>query len=532
MNRYKKANEGIHAPEEVKEKAVRPAGRPVRARWVGAVAAVLAVAILGGVALWPRQSNPIDPMSLDGPRGVGPNHILNPTPSIYAQATALAAVVYPETVPYPKEEDYTFPTGELDWNRYDAAHRAWRESRDSLRSGTDYAGLLDEILSASTAQILTDAGAENRVYSPLNVWLALSMLAETAGGNSREQLLDLLGADSTEDLRTLANALWRDSYRDDGTAASILANSLWLRDGMTYSQEVLDTLAADYYASSFSGEMGSEGYNQALRDWMNEQTHGLLKAAADGLETYPDTVLALASTVYFKAGWANKFREENTREDIFHAPGHDLTVDFMHASCSQTYYWGDRFSAVSLDCEDQEHKMWLILPDEGYDPDGLLDSGEAMDFLLANKSRYDSSKYLIVNLSMPKFDVSSNLDLIGGLKALGVTDIFNDAVSNFDPLGASTDDPLVVSKAQHAARVKVDEEGCEAAAYTVIMVEPTSAPPPPTRWTSFWTGPLSSPSPATAACLCSPGWSTSPTGSFCSFFLKENGPDRWNRKRA
>ena len=141
--------------------------------------------------------------------------------------------------------------------------------------------------------------------------------------------------------------------------------------------------------------------------------------------------------------------------------------------------------------------MWLILPDEGYTVDGLLRSGEAMDFLLSPKSdRYDDQgnvvregwtgqKRLTIHLSMPKFDVSSDLDLIDGLKALGVTDVFDPTVSNFDPLEASTDDPLYVSTAQHAARVKVDEEGCEAAAYTVIMVDATGAFMPPDEEVDF-----------------------------------------------
>ena len=126
--------------------------------------------------------------------------------------------------------------------------------------------------------------------------------------------------------------------------------------------------------------------------------------------------------------------------------------------------------------------MWLILPDEGYTVDGLLESGEAMEFLMADKNHvYDeetgefegawpNQKRLKINLSMPKFDVSSDLDLIEGLKALGATDMFYQGIANFDPLGASTDKPLFVGEAKHAARVKVDEEGCEAAAYTVIML--------------------------------------------------------------
>ena len=477
MKRYKQANEGIHAPGEVKEKAARPAVKLSRVRWMGAVAAVLAVVLIAGVALRPGRSNVTDPLSLNEPRGFGP--VSTPSPNApTGRANALALAVYPEMAPYPTEEDYISANGELDWDKYDMDLSAWLVSREALRSGTDYTGMLDGFLSASTAQFLTNAGEENRVYSPLNVYMALSMLTETAGGNSREQLLDLLGADSIEDLRTLVSTLWKDHYRDDGVVASILANSLWLNEnlGEHYVQDTLDTLAADYYASSFSGNMGSGEYNQALRDWLNGQTHDLLKDVVDGIGMDPDTVLALTSTVYFKAGWASSFQKENTWEDIFHAPSGDLTVDFMHASRSQSYYWSDRFSAVSLDFEDGEYEMWLILPDEGTCPDDLLISGEAMDFLLTDKYSYPDSKYLTVNLSMPKFDVSSSTDLIEGLKELGVTDVFDYTASDFTPL---TDLPeIYVSQATHAARVIADEEKVEAAAITVIMTAPSAAPPP------------------------------------------------------
>ena len=484
MKRYQKANEGIHAPEEVKERAARPAGRPSHTRWMSVAAAMLAVALIAGVALRPRQPDVPDPISLNGP-GRGINVIPSPdiTPDPTARAVTLASAVYPETAPYPNEEDYISPlTGDFDYDKYQKDYAAWQKSREALASGTDYAGMLDSFLSASTAQFLAGAGNENRIYSPLNVYLALSMLAETVGGNSRQQLLDLLAVDSIETLRARVSALWRDHFRDDGAVTSVLASSLWLRDGMTYSQDVLNTLARDYYASSFSGEMGSEAYDQALRNWINEQTGGLLKQQADGLSMDPDTVLALASTIYFKAAWADKFSQDRTQRDIFHSPTGDAETDFMRRSMVGSYYWGEHFAAVQLYFR-QGGSMWLILPDEGTSPDDLLTSGEAMWFLLNMMTdQYNSvpadSKFLTIHLSMPKFDVSSDLSLIDGLKALGVTDVFDDRVSNFDPLGASTDESLFVSQAKHAARVKVDEEGCEAAAYTVIMTEPTSAMPP------------------------------------------------------
>ena len=64
---------------------------------------------------------------------------------------------------------------------------------------------------------------------------------------------------------------------------SVLASSLWLRDGTNYVQSTLDTLAKTYYASTFSGEMGSDDYNKALQSWLNEQTGGLLQEQASGV---------------------------------------------------------------------------------------------------------------------------------------------------------------------------------------------------------------------------------------------------------
>ena len=524
MKRYKQANEGIHAPEDLKEKAARPAGSRSGPRWTGAVAAVLAAALIGGIAMWPGGGNLGEPMLLsasgDSPvsdeqppaaEGGDDGVTLNPAqlrsapeegttcgpngvPTSY-EVHALALADTPETAPFPKDEDFysDIGDGESAWEKasraYNEAYDAWSSSRKALRSGTDYTGLLDGFISSTTTQFLSGAGEENRVYSPINVYMALSMLAETAGENSRTQILDLLGVGSIEALRTRAYALWRDNYRDDGVVTSLLANSLWLRDGMTYSQKTLDTLAEHYYASSFSGAMGSEEYNQALRDWINAQTNGLLAEQAQGLEMAPETVLALASTIYFKAAWSDEFHKDFTEIDTFHALSGDVDAEFMRRTMDSTFYWGDNFTAVQLRFQ-EGGSMWLILPAEGYSVDQLLQTGEAMEFLLSPKSdQYDDKgsvtsqgwtgqKYLTIHLSMPRFDVSSDLDLIEGLQKLGVTDVFDPSLSNFDPLEASTDDPLYVSQAKHAARVKVDEKGCEAAAYTVLMEACDAAMPP------------------------------------------------------
>lgn len=97
---------------------------------------------------------------------------------------------------------------------------------------------------------------------------------------------------------------------------SVLASSVWLDDGVGYVQKTLDTLAQDYYASAFSGEMGSDSYNKALQSWLNEQTGGLLQEQVSGLEFTPETVMALATTIYYRAKWAQEFLVENPMKKV------------------------------------------------------------------------------------------------------------------------------------------------------------------------------------------------------------------------
>ena len=149
----------------------------------------------------------------------------------------------------------------------------------------------------------------------------------------------------------------------------------------------------------------------------------------------------------------------------------------MHQRDDQTYYWGDKFAAVAQHFE-QGGSMWFLLPDEGIAPEELLSDGEAMDFLFtADKYEWENQKFLFVNKSIPKFDVSSQFELKEGLQALGVTDVFDPAVSDFTPMTTDVKDPIILSQADHAARVTIDEKGCTAAAFTVMATVGAAMPP-------------------------------------------------------
>lgn len=418
-------------------------------RWMGAAAAVLAAAVIGTFFLRPGS----------GQAGY-----------------VIAEAAYPEMAPYPDEKAYLKPNGEMD-DKFDDVYNAWWEGVKAQRRELGDTTALQTFFARSAGTFLADTGGENRVYSPLNVYMALSMLAQLTDGESRGQILTLLGSGDMDTLRRQAGDVWNANYRDDGALTSILASSLWLNQDVKFNQDTMDILAEDFYASSYRGEPGTEEFNKALQSWLNEQTGGLLEEQAGNIELDSETILALASTVYFRARWGDEFVKENTIPQTFHAPDGDVEADFMRQEWEQTYYWGDQFAAVSQPFE-EGGAMWFLLPDEGVRAEDLFADEEAMGFLFSdNRSEWEKQKFLIVHKSIPRFDVASQYDLGDGLRALGVTDVFDPAASDFTSMADGTEFPVFLSRANHAARVAIDEEGCTAAAFTVMETCGAAMPP-------------------------------------------------------
>ena len=411
--------------------------RRLKKLWFGAVAAVLILAILTGIFLRPENA---------------------------LTAYAIAQAKYPEMAPYPGEP------------HSQRAYEAWREDVKAQRRDLGDTSSLRSFFALSARTFLTDTKGQNKICSPLNIYMALAMLAQLTDGESREQILTLLGSDSMDALRKQASDVWNSNYRDDGALTSILAGSVWLNENVNFRQETMDILAQEFYASSYRGEMGSQKFNRALQEWLNEQTGGLLKEQAGNIAMDSETILALATTVYLKAKWYHEFSKKGTAPRIFHSPAGDVETDFMYQRDDQTYFWGDKFAAVCQSFE-EGGSMWFLLPDKGVTPEDLLSDEETMEFLFLS-NRWENQKFLFVNKYVPKFDVSSQFDLSDGLQEMGITDIFDPAVSDFSSMTTDvTPEPIILSQANHATRVVIDEEGCTAAAFTVMLGAGAAWPP-------------------------------------------------------
>ena len=119
--------------------------------------------------------------------------------------------------------------------------------------------------------------------------------------------------------------------------------------------------------------------------------------------------------------------------------------------------------------------MWFLLTDEGVSPEELLEDPQVTEFLV-NRDTWENSKYLTVNLALPKFDITSQMDLKEGLKNLGITQVFDETAADFSALVPDME-KLFVSQVQHDVRVAIDEEGVTAAAYTAMSASDAAMPP-------------------------------------------------------
>ncbi len=350
----------------------------------------------------------------------------------------------------------------------------WRADKSALRA--EYLDMdinQDKFYTSTIREFLSESNGENVVYSPINVYMALSMLSEVTDGNSRKQLLDLIGVDDIETLRKEANAIWKANYNDDGLVKSVLASSLWLRNDTSYREETLKSLSDTYYASVYNGVMGDAEYDKALQSWLNEQTGNMLKEQIGDIRMSPNTVMSLATTIYYKAKWTHEFGEAPKR--TFHGSAGDELCDFMISEGNDVYYWGENFTAVSHSF-DESGAMWFVLPNESVSVDELLMDDEAMRFLISDeKDLWENKKRCYVKLEVPKFDVSSQINLKNELEKLGVTDIMDPLTADFSPLTDSVAD-MFLSSASHGARVLIDEKGCEASAYTILITEGSAIP--------------------------------------------------------
>ena len=382
-----------------------------------------------------------------------------------------AKVNYPgvETVQAVKPVSSIKLSSEEDLHSYNK-YTAWRNAQAKL---TDPAYALQEGMRPYYERLMKAmlAGQEdNAVCSPLNIYMALAMLAEVTDGNTRQQILDVLCVPDVETLRENAALLWKSNYADSFQLQSLLADSYWLSSAYNYNKATLQTLAERYYADSFIGTPGSDAMNKALQKWTDENTGGLLSEQTKEMKMDRNAVLVLVSTIFFKAMWEDPFWKTNNRQEVFHGAKGDTEVEMMHGEKTADWYEGECFESVGLPLTDSGF-VYICLPKEGTEATDLVADPELLNMLKRNEQGPYEPRGKVV-LSLPKFKVEGQTDLMKILPELGITDVMDRTLADFTPLMAKKEETagLYLGKAQHAAMVEIDEDGIVGSAYTYLEI--------------------------------------------------------------
>lgn len=328
------------------------------------------------------------------------------------------------------------------------------------------------------------ADKENVFLSSYSIATALTLLSHCSeGGDQIEQLKSFLGMeDLTEDeiltaqkaLTALLGANKEGSETDEyGYPKSILetANAVYIDDKLkTVSafDDLTNIFSDTYQASLKKCDLSTEDTMNEINAWVNDKTHGLI----DSILTEPmseSVRMTLFNAVYFKAAWIREFSEELTDKQIFHGAKGDTTVDMMHQQAHFDYAESDDYQMVRLpyygNCE-----MTVYLPKDEATADKWSEEGY-LSALVEDASDEEWSSHEI-SLSMPKFELEYGAELEDILQELGIEKIFNEQV--YDRL---SDEKLSVGFVYHKTAIKNDENGTEAAAVTMMIMEAMALQP-------------------------------------------------------
>ena len=321
----------------------------------------------------------------------------------------------------------------------------------------ELAEAIDRFSEKSALAVLSDATNENRVFSPLSLWMAVSAMSELTQDDSQKELLELLGINDLSTLETIQQTMYETNNDSDRRFRSSVSSSLWLNNQIGYRKDLLEQLSQNLYLSTYNGEMGSSRMDEKLQEWINSATGNLLEESVNEIHTTVDTVMAFVNAVFFEAKWQTPFDASETRDGIFHSPAGDVSTPMMHINDMALFYRGEHFAAVCKSL--QKRDLIMILPDDGYTVQDLLVDQEVSAFL---RDASDAT-FLNVDLTMPRFRLYNDIDGKQVLEQMGIHAVFDRELADFEPL---TDAPTYVTEVQHSATLSVDEEGVQGAAFT------------------------------------------------------------------
>ncbi|MBR5914059.1 MAG: hypothetical protein IKZ58_06840 [Selenomonadaceae bacterium] len=356
------------------------------------------------------------------------------------------------------------------------------------KKGDEMKNLSDTVNNFSWEYYKTLDKTKNIFYSPYGIAAALSIIANGSTGDTQKEILSALSATSTENLN--------DSFKKfhENVAANytvnifkesnlMLVNQNFIGNGInpTFKNVLTNVYGSEIRSADFNGNL--EGEKEKISAWVDESTNHFIPKYQSSVTA--DTIVDILNVVYFKGEWEDKFEAAYTdKSDFTDINGNKSGVDMMSKTFDEKipYYEDEKYKAVALPYKkndsDVTAAMYIILPrdDEALN---IAESwgNESVDYRKDFLNNLDAAQIFDgeVILTLPKFEMDIKNSLKESLISMGIKCAFtNDA--EFSDIIKNVQ--LKIDSITHQAKVKVDEQGTEAAAVTEINMIAGCAPMP------------------------------------------------------
>lgn len=310
---------------------------------------------------------------------------------------------------------------------------------------------------------------KSMVLSPLSITFALGMLNNGAAGETQQQINKVLGFDgqSAEDINVYCYKLLATASRADPLTTVLIANTIYLNERYQLSADFVEKAREFYNAEPEVRNFADGQTMDVINRWAADHTQQMIPAVLDASSFNPYSVSYLLNAIYFKGTWKQKFDKEFTLQQTFYQAGDaqkNKKLPLMHQIAKLNYAESDDYQAVQLPYGNGAYCMTVLLPKlkDGDKPHMLPRVPTSTVFAQLCEQMHEME----VHLELPRFETDTDESLNTVMSQLGMPLAFTDDAEfpNF------ADKPTKIGLMKQTAKIKVDEEGTEAAAVTAIGV--------------------------------------------------------------
>jgi serpin B len=316
----------------------------------------------------------------------------------------------------------------------------------------------------------------SQILSPLSITYALGMLNNGATGQTQQEINTVLGFGDTgaDAINDFCKKMLAEVPSLDKMTKVMIANTIFVNSGQGYElKPPFMEKANNYYNADPESRDFKDGRTlDVINQWASDHTEKMITKVLNEDEFNPEAVSYLLNAIYFKGEWSMKFKKNETKDEPFN---NGEKVPMMHQECELSYTDNDTYQSLNLPYGNGAYCMTVMLPHEGKTTDDILNQLNGQSW---NDNFYQMSTYN-VDVKLPRFETNTNLNLVEIMSRLGMPTAFDPNTAQFDEF---CNVPTYIALMKQVAKIKLDEEGTEAAAVTVVGMFETAAeeePEPP-----------------------------------------------------